>query len=139
MCPRTSKQFEEIREIKRSQIIGAAIECFANKGYHAVSISEIAENAHISKGLMYNYFSSKDELLRNIFREIMSVMLEMFDPDKKGISDNKEFVLYLDRFFNHLKSNLILWKMYMAIFSQPDSVGYFLNTFQILRIILSIR
>ena len=119
MCPRTSQQFEEIRENKRSQIIGAAIECFANKGYHAVSISEIAKNACISKGLMYNYFSSKDELLRNIFHEIMSVMLKMFDPDENGISDNDELVLYLDRFFKHLKSNLILWKMYMAIFSQP--------------------
>jgi AcrR family transcriptional regulator len=119
MSPRTSEQFEEIRENKRSQIIGAAIECFANKGYHAVSISEIAEKACMSKGLMYNYFSSKEELLRNIFREIMSGMLKMFDPDDKGISDNDELVLYLDRFFNHLKSNLILWKMYLAIFSQP--------------------
>ena len=33
--------------------------------------------------------------------------------------DGKSMVKYLDRFFKHLKSHIILWKMYMAIFSQP--------------------
>lgn len=119
MCPRTDKQFEEIRESKRSQIIEAAIECFAKRGYHAVSISELAEYAGISKGLMYNYFKSKDELLKNIFTEILSIMMQMFDLDKEGKVDGKSMVKYLDRFFKHLKSHIILWKMYMAIFSQP--------------------
>jgi AcrR family transcriptional regulator len=119
MCPRTSKQFEEIRESKRTQIIDAAVECFAKRGYHAVSISELAEFAGISKGLMYNYFESKDELLRCIFREIMAEMMHLFDPDQKGLSEKKDLVKYLERFFRHLKSNIILWKMYLAIFSQP--------------------
>ncbi len=84
MCPRTDKQFEEIRESKRSQIIEAAIECFAKRGFDAVSISELAEFAGISKGLMYNYFKSKDELLKNIFTDIISIMMQMFDLDKRG-------------------------------------------------------
>jgi AcrR family transcriptional regulator len=119
MCPRTDKQFEEIRESKRSQIIDAALECFATRGYHAVSISELADFAGISKGLMYNYFKSKDELLKSIFKQVMSVMLQLFDPDKKGLPGKEELEKYLDRYFNHLKSNIILWKMYMAVFSQP--------------------
>jgi AcrR family transcriptional regulator len=119
MCPRTSKQFEKIRENKRSQIINAAVECFAKRGYHAVSISELAKFAGISKGLMYNYFESKDELLRCIFREIMSEMMHLFDPDQKGLSEKEDLIKYLERFFRHLKSNIILWKMYLAIFSQP--------------------
>lgn len=119
MSPRTSKQFEEIRENKRAQIISAAIECFSTKGYHAVSISELAEFAGISKGLMYNYFKGKDELLRCVFQEIMDTMMNMFDPHKKGLMERDDLRKYLERFFKHLKSNLILWKMYMAIFSQP--------------------
>lgn len=119
MSPRTNKQFKEIRENKRSQIMNAAIECFANKGYHAVSISELAEFAGISKGLIYNYFQGKDELLRCVFQEIMDTMMHMFDPDQKGLVEKDDLLKYLERFFRHLKSNLILWKMYMAIFSQP--------------------
>jgi AcrR family transcriptional regulator len=119
MSPRTRKQFEEIRENKRAQIISAAIECFSTKGYHAVSISELAEFAGISKGLMYNYFKGKDELLRCVFQEIMDTMMNMFDPVKKGLMEKDDLRKYLERFFKHLKSNLVLWKMYMAIFSQP--------------------
>jgi AcrR family transcriptional regulator len=119
MCPRTKQKFEEIRESKRRKILDSAVECFATSGYHAVTISNLAAHAGISKGLMYNYFSSKDELLKAIFNEIMSEMMQLFDPDHKGMSDRKDLLQYLERFFRHLKSNIILWKMYMAIFSQP--------------------
>jgi AcrR family transcriptional regulator len=119
MCPRTKQKFEEIRENKRRKILDSAVECFATSGYHAVTISNLAAHAGISKGLMYNYFSSKDELLKAIFNEIMSEMMQLFDPDNRGMSDRKDLLQYLERFFRHLKSNIILWKMYMAIFSQP--------------------
>jgi len=119
MCPRTSEQFGEIRENKRRKILDSAIECFATKGYHAVSISELAAHAGVSKGLMYNYFKSKDELLKCIFSEIMVVMMELIDTDQSGEIDSKSLLQYFERLSSHLKSNLILWKMYMAIFSQP--------------------
>ena len=119
MCPRTRQQFEEIRECKRRKILDAAIECFATTGYHAVSISELAAHAGVSKGLMYNYFKSKDELLKSIFHEVMGEMMELFDTDQKGEIDRNDLAHYLERLFRHLQSNLILWKMYMAIFSQP--------------------
>ena len=119
MCPRTSQQFEDIREGKRRQILDAAIECFATKGYHAVSITELAKHAGISKGLMYNYFKSKDELLKIIFKEIMHEMMQLIDPDQSGKIDRNILLQYFERLVSHLKSNLILWKMYMAIFSQP--------------------
>ena len=119
MCPRTSEQFGEIRENKRRKILDSAIECFATKGYHAVSISELAAHAGVSKGLMYNYFKSKDELLKCIFSEIMEVMMALIDKDQSGEIDKKSLLQYFERLISHLKSNLILWKMYMAIFSQP--------------------
>ena len=119
MSPRTSEQFEEIREGKRRQIIDSAIECFANTGYHAVSISELAKHAGISKGLMYNYFKSKDELLKTIFVEIIDIMVQQIDPDDAGELDKQGLLNYFDRILNHIQANLIMWKMYMAIFSQP--------------------
>lgn len=119
MCPRTKEKYEEIRVNKRRQILDSAVECFANTGYHAISVSELAKHAGISKGLMYNYFSSKEELLKAIFNEIMSEMMQMFDPQHKGLPEKNDLLNYLNRFFKHLSSNIILWKMYMSIFSQP--------------------
>jgi len=119
MCPRTKIQFEVMREVRRSRILEAAIECFANSGYHSVTISELAVHAGISKGLLYNYFTSKEELLKAILQEILKLMMQLFDPDQTGDLERKDLVHYLETLVTHLKSNLIQWKMYMAIFSQP--------------------
>jgi AcrR family transcriptional regulator len=47
----------------RERIVGAAYELFWSRGYHATSIADIAEQARLPKGSIYNYFRSKDELL----------------------------------------------------------------------------
>ena len=60
MSPRTPQQFEEIREEKMTLIMDIALEHFANEGYHTTTINHIARHAGISKGLMYNYFESKE-------------------------------------------------------------------------------
>lgn len=53
---------------KRKAIIEEAMVLFATKGYHSTSIQEIADRAGISKGGVYSYFSSKNELLVEIYR-----------------------------------------------------------------------
>ncbi|MFO7890203.1 MAG: TetR/AcrR family transcriptional regulator [bacterium] len=52
---------------KKQQILEAAIEVFARKGFKETKISSIAENASIGKGTVYEYFKSKDELFQNAF------------------------------------------------------------------------
>jgi AcrR family transcriptional regulator len=69
MSPRTPEQFEAMRESRRKQIMDAALELFASKGYSNCSISQLAAQAGISKGLMYNYFDSKEALLMAIIEE----------------------------------------------------------------------
>jgi AcrR family transcriptional regulator len=52
---------------KRPLILGAAIEVFAEQGFAAVTVAQIADRAGIGKGTVYEYFSSKDELLFAVF------------------------------------------------------------------------
>ncbi len=47
----------------RDKILEAALDLFAEKGFHATSVDQIAKRAGVSKGLTYNYFKSKEELL----------------------------------------------------------------------------
>ena len=54
---------------KRRQILDAAVRAFARKGYHACRVGEIAEEAGVAYGLVYHYFSSKEEVLQTIFSE----------------------------------------------------------------------
>ncbi|MBW2180246.1 MAG: TetR/AcrR family transcriptional regulator [Deltaproteobacteria bacterium] len=69
---------------KRDIIINAAIRTFSRKGYYNSRISDIAEDAKISHGLVYHYFSSKEQILITIFRDSFEEVLEeMSRIDKK--------------------------------------------------------
>jgi len=63
-------------EEKRRQLLDAAVRVFARKGFHASRVGDIAEEAGVAHGLLYHYFSSKDEVLETIFRENWSVLVE---------------------------------------------------------------
>jgi AcrR family transcriptional regulator len=53
----------------RQRILTSALELFANQGFGSTSVKAIARQAGVSQGLMYTYFTSKDDLLRAIFHE----------------------------------------------------------------------
>jgi TetR/AcrR family fatty acid metabolism transcriptional regulator len=63
-------------EEKRRAILDAAARVFARKGFHTSRVGDIAEEAGVAHGLLYHYFSSKDEVLETIFRENWSVLVE---------------------------------------------------------------
>jgi AcrR family transcriptional regulator len=61
---------------KRRAILRAAILVFAEKGYHACRVQDVAREAGVAYGLVYHYFSSKEELLETIFRGTWRRLLE---------------------------------------------------------------
>lgn len=120
MSPRTSQQFEEIREEKKNLIMNAALEQFANVGFHAATISQIAKHAGISKGLMYNYFRSKEELLAGIINRSVTEIYGHFDPDHDGYLTEDEFELFVRKVFNLLKEKRQFWRLLLGIMLQRD-------------------
>jgi TetR/AcrR family fatty acid metabolism transcriptional regulator len=63
---------------KRRQILDAAVRVFARGGYHGSRVGDIATEAGVAHGLLYHYFSSKDEVLETVFRENFGELLERF-------------------------------------------------------------
>jgi AcrR family transcriptional regulator len=64
-------------EEKRSLILAAAVRVFARRGYHTCRVSDIAEEAGVAHGLLYHYFSSKEEVLETVVRETWSDLLHV--------------------------------------------------------------
>jgi AcrR family transcriptional regulator len=60
---------------KRRVILEAAVRVFARQGFHTCRVSDIADEAGVAYGLVYHYFSSKDEVLDTIFLDRWAVML----------------------------------------------------------------
>ena len=65
-----------IGEDKRRLILDAAVRVFARKGYHTCRVGDIAEEAGVAYGLVYHYFTSKEEVLETIFRETWTELLD---------------------------------------------------------------
>ena len=77
MSPRTPEQSEKIREERREQILRAALQIFAEKGYHSARVSDVAARAGVSQGTIYWYFKSKEALFGAAF---MSQVDALFEP-----------------------------------------------------------
>src|SRR4029078_1258194 len=65
-------------EDKRKRILDAAVRVFAEHGYHASRVGDIAEDAGVAHGLLYHYFASKDDVLKTIFVENWGQLLKRF-------------------------------------------------------------
>jgi TetR/AcrR family transcriptional regulator, fatty acid metabolism regulator protein len=61
---------------KRRVILDAAVRVFARQGFHTCRVSDIADEAGVAYGLVYHYFSSKEEILDTLFLERWDLMLE---------------------------------------------------------------
>ncbi len=60
---------------KRRVILDAAVRVFARQGFHTCRVSDIADEAGVAYGLVYHYFSAKEEILDTLFLERWDVML----------------------------------------------------------------
>jgi TetR/AcrR family transcriptional regulator, fatty acid metabolism regulator protein len=61
---------------RRRQILDAAIRVFARQGFHSCRVSDIADEAGVAYGLVYHYFSSKEQVMNELFTERWSLLLE---------------------------------------------------------------
>lgn len=78
-------------EIRKQEILDAAIKVFVEKGYDKTSISDIANSMNISQGLCYRYFKSKEEIydaaIDSYGNFLMNRMLEKIDYKSKSLRE----------------------------------------------------
>jgi AcrR family transcriptional regulator len=98
----------------------SALELFAQSSYHSVSIKDIANKSQISKGLLYNYFESKEDLLKAIIIQGLNSMNDLIDPDHDGVITSGEMRLMIDEMFHILTDHRVFLMLYFSILTQPD-------------------
>ncbi|WP_044894691.1 TetR/AcrR family transcriptional regulator [Bacillus alveayuensis] len=92
---------------RKTQIIKAAMKLFAQKGYQATSMQEIAENSGLAKGSLYNYFKSKEEIAISIFKYYYDLLFEKIskiaEDDALSAKEKllKQLEVQIHEFYNH--------------------------------------
>ncbi|MFD1020127.1 TetR/AcrR family transcriptional regulator [Thalassobacillus hwangdonensis] len=103
---------------RKQQLIEEGLKLFAQKGYHATSIQQIADRAGVSKGAFYIHFDSKEDLTLSIYKHYYERLLKKVesvtddnDPPKErlikqmeifnqSMMEDKEFIIM------HLRENI---------------------------------
>jgi AcrR family transcriptional regulator len=87
--PRTEEANQRIREEQRAKILEAALIVFARKGMEA-TIAEVAVAADVSYGLVYRYFASKEALLVELVKKVLSDSLKALERAQEMPGTPKE-------------------------------------------------
>ncbi len=129
MSPRTDKQNKKIRKKMESLIIESALGLFAKEGYIGTSMQSIAKKAGVSKGNLYNYFASKQDLLEGVLIFGLNQFANIFDESSTVLFNEKEFEIAIRGNFEMIRSNKKFWKLYYNLFAQPKVQGLFTKVF----------
>ncbi len=79
-------RFQRRKQERPAEITQAAMEAFAEHGYAATRVDDVAKRAGVSKGLLYLYFKTKEELFKAVIR---SVVVPRIDALKTAIADSE--------------------------------------------------
>jgi len=72
-------------EERRGQIVRAAVKLFSEEGYYTTTIQQIAKQAHVSTGLIYQYFRDKDDILYLSLKQVLDTYENEIPAQLKGI------------------------------------------------------
>ena len=121
MSPKTKEQFAVIRSRSEKKILDAALELFVSKGFKATSISSIALKANVSKGLLYNYFDSKVDLLRRIVMQARDIGTGLINEALEEYEDPKDELRHLIlNVVEHVKTHTHYWFLLTGLSFQPE-------------------
>ncbi|WP_227394991.1 TetR/AcrR family transcriptional regulator [Jeotgalibacillus aurantiacus] len=81
--PRDEHKNVEIRDARREQILNAAAKVFARRGMAAAKISDIAQEAQLSHGLVYHYFKSKEQIFVTLVKKASESSIEVVNEAKQ--------------------------------------------------------
>jgi AcrR family transcriptional regulator len=122
MAPRKKEDFIEMQEISRKKILMSAFELFANHGYVTTTVEKIAIKAKVSKGLIYHYFNSKEDILKGLFgllREESKGLLIL----RKELPAKAFLKQLIDFSIRYITQQTKINRLIIALTLQPDVIS----------------
>jgi AcrR family transcriptional regulator len=94
--PKKCCKWRRRKEARPAEIIDAALDLFVANGFNATKLDDVAHRAGVSKGTVYLYFSSKEELFREAVKQIIIPEVEKAEQRAKGfIGTQRELLEFL--------------------------------------------
>ncbi|MBW1723153.1 MAG: TetR/AcrR family transcriptional regulator [Deltaproteobacteria bacterium] len=105
------REKEKLRQ--RQEMLAAALELFSEKGYHNVSMHEIAEKAEFAIGTLYKFFQNKEDLYKALMmekaKEYHGVLMSVLDKEEDLLAVVEDFIATKARLFSESLAELRLY------------------------------
>ncbi len=130
---------ERERLFKQQEIVRAAREVFALRGFTAATLEEIADRAEFGKGTLYNYFQSKEELFETVIADAVD---DFVDVATRTCTDARRTLKesYLDfaqQLLRLMFANFSIYGLMMREFHKMEANTHLATLFPNLLIILA--
>lgn len=108
-------------ETKKDHIIKTASQLFATQGFENTSVAQLCKEAQVSKGLVYHYFKTKDDILRELFSKATKNMIAMSLSSEQPVDQYQRLQSIINQIFSQLKNDKVLFQFNLNIMLQPST------------------
>jgi AcrR family transcriptional regulator len=120
--PRTPEQNQQLRADSHRRLLAAARRTFVRLGFDRATIRDIAGEAGVAQGLLYNYFRSKDDLLREVFLEGTRDVAAAFVAGAAGGTPAERLERMIRRSLEIVRERRDFWQLSYMLRHHPRTV-----------------
>ena len=113
-----------MRAESQRRLLAAAHATFVRLGYDRATIRDIAEEAGVAQGLLYNYFRSKDDLLREVFRAGARDVAEALGAGAAAGTPAEQLERVIRRSFEIVRERRDFWLLSYMLRFQPRTAEW---------------
>ncbi len=119
--PRTQSQDS------RDEILKAAMQLFANRGFHETSMSEVAREARVSKALIFWHFKTKEELFVAVLNRLLEPYFIDFAEEAAAMDERAQIEKLVEAYLSFVRDNASSVRFFLAQMLHDQGLSKDLN------------
>src|ERR1700752_2300762 len=98
----------------RDEILKAAMQLFANHGFHETSMSEVAREARVSKALIFWHFKTKEELFVAVLTRLLEPYFIDFAEEAAAMDERAQILKLVESYLSFVRDNASSVRFFLA-------------------------
>jgi AcrR family transcriptional regulator len=111
----------------RDEILKAAMQLFANRGFHETSMSEVAREARVSKALIFWHFKTKEELFVAVLNRLLEPYFIDFAEEAAAMNERQQILKLVDSYLSFVRDNASSVRFFLAQMLHDQRLSESLN------------
>src|SRR6266851_2463308 len=98
----------------RDEILKAAMQLFASRGFHETSMSEVAREARVSKALIFWHFKTKEELFLAVLNRLLEPYFIDFSDESQTLDDRAQIMKLVELYLLFIRDHANSVRFFLA-------------------------